>query len=221
MSTVSAFDVFLSHNSKDKPAVRELKRLLAAHGLTVWMDEDELRPGMPWQQLLELGINTSSSVAVLVGRDGLGPWEDEEMQAALRLAVKYKRPVIPVLLPGAPAEPELPLFLTNRTWVDLRAGLTEDGVAKLVWGVTGKKPSGRRRQGVVSGSTGDNQSARESPRIVQRPQPTAGPSKALAMWREKLAFLQEQEALLSDPAQRFAVRKQIEEAQAKIQELGG
>jgi hypothetical protein len=37
------FNVFLSHNSKDKPAVRELKRLLVANGLTAWLDEDELR----------------------------------------------------------------------------------------------------------------------------------------------------------------------------------
>ncbi|HPM79585.1 MAG TPA: GNAT family N-acetyltransferase [Candidatus Anammoximicrobium sp.] len=136
----ASFDVFLSHNSKDKPAVRELKRLLAASGLVIWLDEDELRPGMPWQELLASGIHTSNSVAVLVGRDGLGPWEDEEMQAALRLAVKHKRPVIPVLLPGAAAEPELPFFLSNRTWVDLRGGLTKDGLAKLIWGITGKKP---------------------------------------------------------------------------------
>lgn len=138
---LAPFDVFLSHNSKDKPAVRELKRLLAASGLVIWLDEDELRPGMPWQELLASGIHTSNSVAVLVGRDGLGPWEDEEMQAALRLAVKHKRPVIPVLLPGAAAEPELPFFLSNRTWVDLRGGMTKDGLAKLIWGITGKKPA--------------------------------------------------------------------------------
>jgi len=134
------FNVFLSHNSKDKPAVRELKGLLSANGLGVWLDEDELRPGIPWQQLLEEGIKTSASVAVLIGKDGLGPWEDEEMQAALRLAVKDKRPVIPVLLPEASAKPKLPMFLGNRTWVDLRAGLTEDGLAKLIWGITGVKP---------------------------------------------------------------------------------
>ena len=212
------FDVFLSHNSKDKPAVRELKRLLVACGLTAWLDEDELRPGMPWQELLESGINSSNSVAVLVGRDGLGPWEDEEMRAALQLAVKAKRPVIPVLLPGAPEKPELPLFLTNRTWVDLRAGLSESGVAKLVWGITGRKPDA---------SPGPSPAARdvrpipEDTRPSQASQPAAGSGKAVAIWREKLTFLQEQEALLSDPAQRFAVRKQIEEAERKIQELGG
>lgn len=140
MAESFTYAVFLSHNSKDKLAVRELKRLLVANGLAVWLDEDELQPGIPWQQLLESGIKASASAVVLVGNDGLGPWEDEEMQAALRLAVKDKRPVIPVLLPGAPAQPKLPLFLTNRTWVDLRAGFDNGGLEKLVWGITGQKP---------------------------------------------------------------------------------
>lgn len=134
------FDVFLSHNSLDKPALRELKQRLSAYGLSCWLDEDELQPGIPWQWPLEEGIRDSSSVAVLVCSDGLGPWEDEEMQAALRLAVKDKRPVIPVLMPGAPSKPKIPMFLGNRTWVDLRAGLGKEGLDRLVWGITGKKP---------------------------------------------------------------------------------
>jgi TIR domain len=134
------FDVFLSHNSSDKPAVRELKRLLAAKNLRVWLDEDELQPGMPWQESLEHAIKHSRSVAVLVGKDGLGPWEDEEMQGALVIAVRTKCPCIPVLLPGAPAQPELPMFLINRTWVDLRTGLTDQGLTRLVWGITGQRP---------------------------------------------------------------------------------
>jgi hypothetical protein len=143
--TPAEFDVFLSHNSRNKPAARDLKQQLAARGLAVWFDEDDLPPGQPWMPLLEAGIKASHSVAVLVGQDGLGPWEDEEMQAALRFAVKDKRPVIPVLLPGAGAEPELPLFLGNRTWVDLRAGLTEAGLDRLQWGSTGKKPGAASR----------------------------------------------------------------------------
>ncbi len=80
------FDVFLSHNSKDKPAVRELARRLGDCGLRVWLDEDQLIPGRNWQPLLEQGIEHSATGAVLVGQDGLGPWEDEE-QALLRHAV--------------------------------------------------------------------------------------------------------------------------------------
>lgn len=138
---VATFDTFLSHNRHDKPAVRDLKQRLVTYQLTVWFDEDELQPGIPWPRLLEDGIKHSKSIAVLVGKDGLGPWEDEEMQVALRLAVKDKRPVIPVLMPGAPAQPQLPMFLDNRTWVDVRAGLTSDALDRLVWGITGKKPN--------------------------------------------------------------------------------
>jgi hypothetical protein len=137
------FDVFLSHNSKDKPAVRQLKERLIERNLTVWLDEDELRPGVPWQQLLEDGIRDSRSIAVLLGESGIGPWEDEEMMVALRLAVKDKRPVIPVLLPDAPDGVKLPMFLGNRTWVDLRPQVTTKNLDQLVWGITGKKPDPR------------------------------------------------------------------------------
>ena len=134
------FHVFLSHNSTDKAAIRHMKQQLTAYQLSAWVDEDELRPGVPWQELLEEGIKASASIAVLIGKDGLGPWEDEEMRSALRLAVTEKRPVIPVLLPDAPLTPALPMFLGNRTWVDLRGGLTKDGLERLVWGITGKRP---------------------------------------------------------------------------------
>lgn len=133
----SEFDVFFAHNGRDKPLVRELKRLLVDSGLNVWLDEDELRPGFNWQPLLESGVRSSKSVVVLIGRDGLGPWEDEEMQGALRLAIEEKRPVIPALLPGCPREPSLPLFLGNRTWVDLADGYGDASIQRLIWGITG------------------------------------------------------------------------------------
>jgi hypothetical protein len=103
--------------------------------------DPKVSSGVPWQKILEEAIKISQSVAVLVGEDGLGPWQDEEMQAALRRAVNNKRPVIPVLLPGAPKEPELPMFLENRTWVDFRVGFAEEGLRKLIWGITGQKPA--------------------------------------------------------------------------------
>lgn len=134
------FHVFLSHNSRDKPQVGELARRLKTRGLRVWLDEEQLPPGVPWQPLLEQGMEDCRSGAVLVGNDGFGPWEDEETQALLRLAVSRGQPVIPVLLPGAPLEPRLPMFLSNRTWVDLRGGYGEEGIARLVWGITGQRP---------------------------------------------------------------------------------
>lgn len=135
------FDVFLSHNSKDKPAVRQIADALRdARGLKVWLDEWELPPGVPWQDELETIIKTVRSAAVLVGKDGLGPWEMPEMRACLSEMVDRKLRVIPVLLPGTPSAPQLPLFLKQNKWVDLRGGITDEGLDNLHWGITGKKP---------------------------------------------------------------------------------
>lgn len=138
---VSGFDVFLSHNSSDKPIVRELGENLRSRGLSVWLDEWELVPGRPWQEALEEIIKSVNAAAVLVGSDGLGPWEVPEMRGCLSEFVRRKLPVIPVLLPGAPRKPELPMFLSQFTWVDLRGGLTDSGLSRLEWGITGRKPT--------------------------------------------------------------------------------
>ena len=135
------FNVFLSHNSNDKPVVKQLKKILEDRNVVVWHDDDQLVPGHNWQPLLEKGVEDSASGAVIVGSDGLGPWENEEMQALLRQAVEAGKPVIPVLLPDAPIEPKLPLFLRSRTWVDCRRGFDNENIERLIWGITGKKPT--------------------------------------------------------------------------------
>jgi hypothetical protein len=127
------FDVFLSHNGRDKPIVEEIGAWLKGQGLRVWLDKWELRPGLPWQEGLEEGVQSSRAGAVFVGADGLGPWQEPEMRAFLAQSRRKKIPVIPVLLPGCPETPQLTLFLEGFTWVDLRKGVTEEGLAQLVW----------------------------------------------------------------------------------------
>jgi hypothetical protein len=134
------FDVFLNHNSGDKPIVEEIGVRLRGEGLRVWLDIWELRPGFPWQEGIEEAVQASRAVAVCVGKNGLGAWQEPEMRAFIARSRREKIPVIPVLLPGCPESPKLTLFLEAFTWVDLRDGLTEAGLARLVWGITGTKP---------------------------------------------------------------------------------
>lgn len=140
------FDVFLSHNTKDMSEVRELARLLRNRNLKVWLDEDQLVPGRPWQEALEEIIQAVHSVAVLIGKDGLGPWETREMRSCLDEFVNRGLPVIPTFLPGNLTKPELPVFLRAFTWVDLCGGFTDDGLNKLEWGITGVKPDGGKKK---------------------------------------------------------------------------
>jgi hypothetical protein len=133
-----SFDVFLCHNSADKPAVLQLAEELESRGLRVWLDAWELIPGRPWQEALEKILQTAKSAAVLVAKDGVGPWQRQEVRACLEEFVRRALPVIPVLLPGAARELELP-FLRSFTWVDLSDGITREGVDRLVWGITGER----------------------------------------------------------------------------------
>ena len=138
--TKDDFDVFLCHNSRDKADVKAVALRLMERGIKPWLDEWELRPGLRWQPALEEQVRQVKSAAVFVGAEGLGPWLSEEIGAFLSACVKRGIPVIPVLLPTAPSQPDLPVFLAERSWVDFRRTEPEplDG---LVFGITGEKVS--------------------------------------------------------------------------------
>ena len=137
----SQFDVFLCHNSDDKPQVRQIAEALEALGIRVWLDERELRPGVRWQRILQETIPQIEAAAVFVGSNGLGPWQEQEIESFLiAFAKTHHKPIIPVLLSTASVAPELPIFLQGRTWVDFRRE-DPNPIAQLSWGITGRKPT--------------------------------------------------------------------------------
>jgi hypothetical protein len=130
------FDVFLCHNSQDKPTVKDIGKQLKDYGVLPWLDEWELRPGLPWQRALEDQIPRIKAAAVFVGKEGIGPWQQAELWVFLDEFFRRGCPVIPVLLPSAPSKPDLPIFLRGMTWVDFRKQ-EPDPVRQLIWGITG------------------------------------------------------------------------------------
>lgn len=132
------YDVFLCHNSRDKPAVRALAERLKEQGILPWLDEQDLRPGLPYTSAIEEQITQTKAAAVLVGKSGLGSWQDFEQSAFLREFINRKCPVIPVILPDCEETPKLPFFLSGMTWVDFRQ--TEpDPLDRLIFGITGER----------------------------------------------------------------------------------
>jgi len=133
------FDVFLCHNSIDKPEVKAIGLELMKRGIKPWLDAWDLQPGKSFQSQIEEQIRQVKSAAVFVGADPFGPWQSEETKAFLSACVKRGIPVIPILLPNAPSKPDLPLFLAEKTWVDLRIP-EPNPLDQLVFGITGKRP---------------------------------------------------------------------------------
>lgn len=141
MLTSSAYDVFVSHNGRDKPVVERLCWALLEAGLRPWFDKWDLAPGDAWIAEVERILDQVPAVLVCLGSHGLSVWHDAERQAAMDRAAKGRGVVVPVLLPDAPELVELPVFLRGRQAVDLRTESAWDaGVARLAAAIVGGEP---------------------------------------------------------------------------------
>ena len=151
------YQTLLSHNSDDKPAVEELARRLENDGVNCFLDKWHLIPGQPWQPALEEALEESATCVVFVGPSGLGPWQNEEMRAAISRRVSDKSRkfgVIPVVLPGAHRDQRsrLPTFLVAATWVEFKQSLEdEDAYHRLKCGIRGVPPGPSPSDALYSG----------------------------------------------------------------------
>jgi formylglycine-generating enzyme required for sulfatase activity len=94
------FDVFLSHNARDKPRVRRLAERLKGAGLRVWFDEWVIRPGDDIYLAIERGLETSRTLALCMSPALFGSdWVGLERSAVLfRDPTNADRRFIPLLL---------------------------------------------------------------------------------------------------------------------------
>jgi tetratricopeptide (TPR) repeat protein len=104
-------------------------------------------------------------------------------------------------------------------------GLTPEKAKETVLSaVSDSRPKPPHEPGFPGKATTPGQPAPVSFPGTPAPAPQAGTtpkrtSRALALWQEKLEFLREEEAIAVDAGQKFALRKQIKEAEEKIREL--
>jgi hypothetical protein len=130
-TTPKRYDAFLSYNSQDRPAVREVAERLKGERLVPYLEEWELAPGREFQPMLAEGLRDSKACAVFLGPNGLGPWQKQELQVAIdRRARDEAFHVIPVLLPGAerPRRGDVAHleFLINASWVEFLKTLDDE-----------------------------------------------------------------------------------------------
>ncbi len=149
------FDVFLSYSRDDKSEVEELANRLREKGINPWLDQWNVIPGTHWQPEIESALSECNTCAVVVGKTGLGPWQHEEMRAAIQRRVNEsdgRFRVIPVLLPGASRNGSraLPAFLVAASWVEFANTLNDkDAFHRLVSGIRGVRPGPARRRGIT------------------------------------------------------------------------
>jgi WD40 repeat protein len=124
-----AYDVFLSHSSKDKPAVREVARRLKADGLRVWLDEWVIQPGDMIGLKVEQGLEQSWTLVLVMSANAFASeWVTLERHTALfRDPTNTRRRFIPLRLDDAEIKDALKQF----AYVDWRQK-AEEQYARLL-----------------------------------------------------------------------------------------
>ena len=136
----SDFDVFLAHNSLDKPQVEAVARKLQQRGIKYWLDKEQIPPGRWFQDVIQQAIPNVKSAAIFIGVNALGKWQKVELRSFISRCVEADIPVIPVLLPNVDNIPENLLFLKQLNWVKFAQTIDEkEALDNLEWGITGKK----------------------------------------------------------------------------------
>lgn len=141
------FDVFLSHNSQDKPIVRALAAWLTDNNVRCFLDENDLEPGDVLSDKLGRAMENSRSAIICVGPNGEGPWHREEIDTLLNRSIKLSRQknefrIIPVILPNADTS-KLRWFLETRLWCNLSTGISDSGgeLQRLRRAILGESPA--------------------------------------------------------------------------------
>jgi hypothetical protein len=131
--------VFLAHNSRDKSQIRVIADKLNQKGIDTWLDEEQIPPGVSFQDRIQKAIAEIDCAIIFIGKQGLGKWQGWELKAFFSKLVQSSIPLIPVLLPGVKKIPDDLLFLQELNWVQFTDNLEDPSIInKLVWGITGK-----------------------------------------------------------------------------------
>jgi small GTP-binding protein len=109
---VFAYDVFLSHSSKDKDVVRDLARRLRDDGLRVWFDEWEIQPGDHIGVKIDHGLESSRILVLVMSANAFASdWATLESHTfRFRDPTNRERRFIPLRLDDVTIPPALSAF---------------------------------------------------------------------------------------------------------------
>ena len=122
-------DIFISHSSRDKAAALQLAKTLNFCGVDVWLDDWELEVGDSLTDRLSQAMNQSKYIAILITENyNKTVWTKTEYKRALAREQKEQRVVMLPLIVG---EAEIPEFLEDKIYIDLREQYFS-GITRLV-----------------------------------------------------------------------------------------
>jgi TIR domain len=127
-------DIFISHSSRDKEAAVHLATTLNYCATDVWLDDWELEVGQSLTTEIARAMDEARYIAILITENyNKTVWTKTEYKKALAREQKEQRTVMLPLIVG---QAEVPDFLEDKVYIDLRDQYFS-GIVKLVGMVHG------------------------------------------------------------------------------------
>jgi hypothetical protein len=120
---------FISHSTTDKPFVRRLAADLVAHGVKVWLDEQQMMVGDSIPEKIAQGLAESDFFLLVLSQNSVtSQWVKKELNSALVHEIERRKvTVLPIRIDDA----KVPDSIIDKIYADFR-GSYEDGFQKLL-----------------------------------------------------------------------------------------
>jgi len=93
--------IFLSHNARDRKWCEWLKASAAEMGISAYLAEHDVRPGVVLAEKIERAIDWSEAIVVLLSNNSINaPYVHQE----IGYSRKAKKLIIPLVQPGVPSD---------------------------------------------------------------------------------------------------------------------
>ncbi|MBL8134578.1 MAG: TIR domain-containing protein [Anaerolineae bacterium] len=116
--------IFISYSRRDSLFAEQIVRFLREAGLVVWWDKD-ITAGRSWQDAIQEELEFSKAMIVIVSPDSMA---SAYVQSEYRGFLASGKTVIPVMVSDTP---QMPPELRARQWIDMRGGVTDEGIEQL------------------------------------------------------------------------------------------
>ncbi len=127
------FDVMLDASRGDSSYVEQLRTLLTAQGLRVYLGTTDMTPGADWRLQTDEALAQSRMLAVALGKAPLAAHRLELVEKALQAqAAGRDIRIVPMLLPGYLDNQPLEPILRDLRALDLRAGVQPNLLERLL-----------------------------------------------------------------------------------------
>lgn len=122
--------------------MEKIAKQLLKVGTRPWLDKWHLPPGDTISEALEQAIKTIPCAVLCFGPADIGRWHICEIRDYVEKWASGTARILPVILPKVEETPELPLFVRQTLWVDMRDWESDesDGFYRLVCGILGRAP---------------------------------------------------------------------------------